>query len=172
MSSELFLDLSLFERQDLIYRGRNSKIIEVIDRRNIKYAAKVSLKKIDELTRYQLIEISRGLNIILKINHPSILKFIGYSPINYKKRPKPIIIYEFASNSSLDKLIESKQPISNNISILDDTKKLIILYGIASGMSYLHLNNIIHRDLQPNKFFLINFFIQKLVILVHQEKIC
>ena len=30
----------------------------------------------------------------------------------------------------------------------DDTKKLINIYGIASGMSYLHSHKVIHRDLK------------------------
>lgn len=30
-----------------------------------------------------------------------------------------------------------------------DTKKLINIYGIASGMSYFHEQNILHRDLKP-----------------------
>lgn len=32
---------------------------------------------------------------------------------------------------------------------LSDTQKLIIIYGIASGMEHLHSHDIIHRDLKP-----------------------
>lgn len=37
---------------------------------------------------------------------------------------------------------------------LNDTKKLIIIYGIATGMSYLHSHNILHRDLKPYNIYL------------------
>lgn len=42
----------------------------------------------------------------------------------------------------------------DDINYLTDTEKLIIIYGIASGMSYLHSHNIIHRDLKPSNIFL------------------
>ena len=32
----------------------------------------------------------------------------------------------------------------------NDTKRLINIYGIASGMSFLHSQNIIHRNLKPS----------------------
>ncbi|KAK8840198.1 spindle assembly checkpoint kinase [Tritrichomonas musculus] len=36
----------------------------------------------------------------------------------------------------------------------NSTLKLIYLYGIASGMTYLHANNIVHRDLKPGNILL------------------
>ena len=112
------INIELYERQDLIHQGEKSKIIEIIDKKNVKYAAKIlSLVEIEELSRYKLIEISRGLNNILKFNHPSILKFLGYSPVNFKGRSKPVMITEFAANRSLDKILNSDDHTK-----LDDTK--------------------------------------------------
>ena len=37
---------------------------------------------------------------------------------------------------------------------LDDTQKLIILYGIAATLSFLHSQEILHSDLKPSNIFL------------------
>lgn len=50
--------------------------------------------------------------------------------------------------------------ISN--STLDDTKKLIIIFGIASSMAYLHSLNIIHCNLNPSNIFLDEFLFPKI----------
>ena len=87
-------------------------------------------------------DLTREINIIYKISHPSIIKFIGYSPINFQKEQRPVILTEYLPNKSLDKL--------NELSLSglapdewDDTHKLITLYGIASGMAFLHMHDII-----------------------------
>ena len=87
-----------------------------------------------------------------KLKHHSVLQFIGFNFIGLKYKPNPTIITEFTDNISLQQLI------TNQISIKDQnfnfTKKIINIYGIASGINYLHKNNIIHRNLTPENIFL------------------
>ena len=78
---------------------------------------------------------------------------MDYNPCNFKQKTKPTIITEYASNGSLDRIIELER-LNMAIPEWDDTKKLINLYGIAMGMSYLHSKHIIHRDLKPANIFL------------------
>ena len=76
------------------------------------------------------------------------MKFIGYNPKNFSIEKCPVIITELVSNGTLFDAINLER---NSISKLElnDTRKLINIYGIVIAMSYLHQHNIIHRDLKP-----------------------
>ena len=58
-----------------------------------------------------------------------------------KKQRKPVIVTEYATNGPLSLILENERN-NENIPGWDDTKKLINIYGIASGMSYLHSQGI------------------------------
>ena len=58
-----------------------------------------------------------------------------------------MLITEFASNCSLKNLIELENS-GLSLNGWEITKKLINIYGIASGISYLHKHNVHHRDLK------------------------
>ena len=90
----------------------------------------------------------REVNIMSKFNHPSIVKFIGFSPVDFSGGNRPVIITEFLSNGTLSNLINLERRGMSHEK-WNDTRKLITLYGIASAMSFLHSHNIIHRDLKP-----------------------
>ena len=64
-------------------------------------------------------------------------------------------------NGSLEDLILLEKN-HNHLSNFNDTQKLIIIYGIASAMSYLHSHNIIHRDLKPENILIDDFFFPKI----------
>ena len=97
------------------------------------------------------------MNIISKIMHPSILRFIFFSLKDFKNNNKQVIITEYASNGTLENLING-----DNKNKVNDTQKLIITYGIASAMSFLHSHGIIHRDLKPANILLDDFLFPKI----------
>ena len=121
----------------------------------------MSMLKIGQISITEIDKLKKELNDIYKLKHPCLLKFYGYSLIDFKKQPKPVIITEYFSNGSLSNILELER---NQLPIegWSFTKKLINLYGIASCMSYLHSNGIIHKALKPNNIFLDNILTPKI----------
>lgn len=64
-------------------------------------------------------------------------------------------------NYSLDRIFSIKQR-SFTSKYLTNTKKLIIIYGIASGMAYLHKNNIIHQNLKSTNILMDDLLLPKI----------
>eukprot|EP01124_Arcella_intermedia_P013067 TRINITY_DN1946_c0_g1_i1.p1 TRINITY_DN1946_c0_g1~~TRINITY_DN1946_c0_g1_i1.p1 ORF type:complete len:558 (+),score=107.78 TRINITY_DN1946_c0_g1_i1:57-1730(+) len=78
-------------------------------------------------------------SIMIKLNHPNIVKFLGASLDPYRL----LIVTEYLDRGSLSKLITSK-------SMKYDVEHIrCFLLDTANGMHYLHKRNIIHRDLKP-----------------------
>ena len=84
------------------------------------------------------------MNIMKKLNHPNIIQFIsGWYEENEKKI---VMITELISGGSLKENLE--RIINPRLSLI---KKWII--EILKGISYLHSNNIIHRDIKCENIF-------------------
>lgn len=146
-----FLELNKYELQEgaPIGKGQFGIVFKVLDKSDGKvFAAKISLSQLTEDQKPMITNLKREVNIISQLNHPSVLKFIGYSPTDFDNHPYPVIITEYASNGTLNDMITLERQ-SRSPPMWDDTRKLINIYGIASAMSYLHQHNIIHRDLKP-----------------------
>ena len=133
-----FVDLNRFEVLDLIGNGAFSKVFRIQEKSSKQiYAAKV-LNLLTDIPKDQ----------IDSINHPAISKIIEYGQTDFKREIKPIIITEFMPNGSLLTILDSER-CNKPYKKWDDTQKLITIYGIASGMSFLHSKNIIHTHLKP-----------------------
>lgn len=76
-----------------------------------------------------------------------IVPFLGISYVDLKNKPVkfPLIIMEYEESGSLRKLDKTT---------IDDTQKMIIIYGIAKGLQFLHHLPMCHRDLNPNNIVL------------------
>ena len=157
-----FLDLSIYEKLDVISQSDTWKLYQVKNKHNgLVYSAKVTKIKLTKLSRRELINISREINNISQIKHPSILKFIGYSPVDFMKKRRPVIVTELALNGTLSGIL-AKERSENEVKNWDLTTKLIVMYGIAEGMSYLHSHDIIYRNLTPENIFLNDKFHPKI----------
>ena len=84
-----------------------------------------------------------------KLNHPLIVNFVGFHFTDFKGNNKPVIITEYMTKFSLSELIQSSNDDDFEIK-LDDTRRLIIIFSIASAMSFLHSQKIVHCHLKPN----------------------
>ena len=115
-----FIDLTKFDINFL-----NTNII--IEKNTQKKYGLISSKDfLYDFSRNKIISLSQEINILSQVFHPSIIKFIGYSPFNFDKQPNPIIITELASNFSLSKMFELERRGKKHPPF-DDTKKLIII---------------------------------------------
>ena len=115
-----------------------------------RYAAKTSYR---EMTSQERKFVLRELNILMKVQHPTIIQFEGISYNDFQGNDNLTIFMDYMENGALSDLIE-KESRSLLPSDFDDTKRQIILAGIARGMMLLHKKNVIHRDLKPENVLL------------------
>lgn len=104
------------------------------------------------------------VEILAKTQYPSIMELIGFY-IFHNPEPNecgdtleetqsitPMLFTRFMGKGSLADHLKAKK---NQIDpMFDATQKMIIIYGIAKGMAFLHKNKIIHRDLKPENVLL------------------
>ncbi|KAK8876604.1 hypothetical protein M9Y10_006822 [Tritrichomonas musculus] len=148
------IKMSLFKRGELIGKGEFSNVYRIVENRTQNsYAAKINMLEIEVESALHLHNITREINILSKLNSNSILRFVGYSENDFDQKLRPTIVTELARKGSLDQMIKLESKGSADPK-WNDTKKLISIYGIAYGMSYLHSLGILHRDLKPENIFL------------------
>lgn len=101
--------------------------------------ASVAIKQLlsDDISDEARREFEAESQIMARLRSPHIVQFYGYCV-----SPKYCIVMEHMSNGSLfDVLRDKKRP-------LDWTIRIRIATDIASGVAFLHQENIIHRDIK------------------------
>lgn len=154
------INLKNYKLGETIGHGSYADVYLVIDLRDKqKYAAKVSLASLKE--EIDQLSFEREVTILSKLKNASFVGFVGFSYKNFQNKNKPVIITEYIPNGSLATVIDSyiqgdEPPFEGK---WNDTLTLINIYGVASGMAYLHKNHIIHRDMKPENVLLdANFY--------------
>ena len=97
-----FVDIKNYEKIGKIGQGGFGEVFKVKDKETGNlYAAKVSIDEVDKNSKELLDNISGEIDIFSKLNHPSILKFVGFSPKDYNNNLYPVILTEYASNGCI-----------------------------------------------------------------------
>lgn len=151
-----YINLGNYEIIKQIGKGAFGEVYLVEDKNTHRsYAAKVAIKNTNDL--FQEYNLNNEIKICYTTKYPSILKFIGFSPTNFKSEPYPTIISDYKEKDTLRKVLQSSQ---NGFSPKgwEDTTRYITLLGIAFGMKYLYTQKIIHRDLKPENILMDNNF--------------
>ncbi len=87
------------------------------------------------------------------IQHINLVRLLGYCI----KGSKHMLVYEYISNSSLDKWLDEDN-------LLDWDQRVCIIIGVAQGLAHLHKCNpiIVHLDIKPQNILLDQDYTPKL----------
>ena len=114
----------------------------------IKCVKKKTIKRLKEEDVRR--NFNREVDILGNYKHPALVPFIGY----YEYKKSGFILLKTIEKGSLDVNINKNNKNGKKDPLWDDTHKLIIAYGVACAMEFLHSNSIIHRDLKPGNILL------------------
>ncbi|KAI4364799.1 hypothetical protein MLD38_020845 [Melastoma candidum] len=94
------------------------------------------------------------------VDHPNLVKLLGYCSLEIKKGPQLLLVYEYLPNRSLDDHLFSRA-----LPTLPWKTRLEIILGAAEGLAYLHEGmeiTVIYRDFKSSNVLLDKNFQAKL----------
>ncbi|KAH0788959.1 TKL family protein kinase [Histomonas meleagridis] len=139
---ERIIDLSNYTPIRQLGKGSFGEVVLVRENSTGElYAAKLLFS--DIVRSIDQVQFLREVELLMCANHPAVLRLQGLTLKASTDNPYPMIMTQYLPNGSLEDYIFQKK-------LNDITLKMIILYGIAKAMSYIHVKlGIVHRDLKP-----------------------
>lgn len=96
-------------------------------------------------------EFVKGLNLLTSLKHENLVRLRGFCCS--RGRGECFLLYDFAANGTLSKYLDVEY---GSTKVLDWSKRLSIINGVAKGMEYLHRSEankptIVHRNISTEK---------------------
>lgn len=122
-------------------------------------ATAVAIKRLNSESKQGRAEFWSEIITLLQLRHMHIVTLIGFSD----DKDEMILVYDYISNGTLaEHLYKSSRGEDGDRNHLTWDQRLNICIGAASGLTCLHENNIIHRDVKSTNILLNEYWIAKI----------
>ncbi|XP_016903253.1 cysteine-rich receptor-like protein kinase 43 isoform X1 [Cucumis melo] len=118
----------------------------------------IAVKKLSLYSKQGRKEFMTEAKLLARVQHRNVVNLLGYCVHGSEK----LLVYEYVMNESLDKLLFTE---SSRRGELDWKRRYDIIFGIARGLQYLHVdshNVIIHRDIKASNILLDDKWVPKI----------
>lgn len=158
-----FIKPNHHEKQKLIFSNDFHKISIFKNKENEKRCIVTKFNQDIEsiLLTFGKIFINETTNL-MRAKNPSFLRYLCFIPMQFKNKRLPVFFFLALNLHQMVLLKKILEPETDH-SILNDTKKLIILYGISVDMSYLQSIGIILCRLNRVAVFIDEFLYPKIL---------
>jgi len=131
--TELELATNNFSEERVITRGGHATVYKGV----LPDGLVVAIKRFDDPVTHSLrqyVHVSSAL-----IRHGNIVQFLGYCP----ESKHEMVVEEYMPNGPLSEIIHGLSQL------IDWSSMLRIIRGVAEGIAHLHVNHVIHLNLNP-----------------------
>lgn len=139
--SKYLIDVNVYKKAHTLSKGTTANTYSIRDKELSKiYAVKVYSIDFTDVKLQQ--NFLHFISQSLAVNHPAIIHFKGFSWMN-----PTAIIEDFMKNGSLADALDHEIEFTN-------IQKQKMIFGIASGLNFLHENQTSHQNLKPSNVLL------------------